>query len=65
MVLVLLCIGSKIFMLDLVGKLPALLSLSVAAVLIAGGVLVSLWKSRGQAATSLDAPDSPPSGPGV
>ena len=63
--LVLVFIGSKIFLVNLVGKFPPLLSLSVTAALIAGGVLVSLWKTRGQAATSLDAPDSPPSGPGV
>ena len=63
--LVLVFIGSKIFLVNLVGKFPPLLSLSVTAALIAGGVLVSLRKTRGQAATSLDAPDSPPSGPGV
>lgn len=63
--LVLVFIGSKIFLVNLVGKFPPLLSLSVTAALIAGGVLVSLWKTRGRAATSLDAPDSPPSGPGV
>ena len=63
--LVLVFIGSKIFLVNLVGKFPPLLSLSVTAALIAGGVLVSLWKTRGQAATSLDAPDSPPSVPGV
>ena len=63
--LVLVFIGSKIFLVNLVGKFPPLLSLSVTAALIAGGVLVSLWKTRGQVATSLDAPDSPPSGPGV
>ena len=63
--LVLVFIGSKIFLVNLVGTFPPLLSLSVTAALIAGGVLVSLWKTRGQAATSLDAPDSPPSGPGV
>lgn len=63
--LVLVFIGSKIFLVNLVGKFPPLLSLSVTAALIAGGVVVSLWKTRGQAATSLDAPDSPPSGPGV
>ena len=63
--LVLVFIGSKIFLVNLVGKFPPLLSLSLTAALIAGGVLVSLWKTRGRAATSLDAPDSPPSGPGV
>jgi len=48
--LVLVFIGSKIFLVNLVGKFPPLLSLSVTAALIAGGVLVSLWKTRGAAA---------------
>ena len=61
--LVLVFIGSKIFLVNLVGKFPPLLSLSVTAALIAGGVLVSLWKTRGQVAAPLESPDSPPSGP--
>ena len=61
--LVLVFIGSKIFLVNLVGKFPPLLSLSVTAALIAGGVLVSLWKTRGQAAAPLESPDSPSSGP--
>lgn len=44
--LVLVFIGSKIFLVGLVGKIPATLSLSVTFGLIAGGVLVSLWKTR-------------------
>ncbi len=48
--LVLVFIGSKIFLVGLIGKIPALISLSVTFGLIAGGVLVSLWKTRGQPA---------------
>ena len=44
--LVLVFIGSKIFLVGIVGKIPAVLSLSVTFGLIAGGVLVSLWKTR-------------------
>ncbi|WOB10789.1 TerC family protein [Piscinibacter gummiphilus] len=46
--LVLMFIGSKIFLVNIVGKIPAVISLSVTATLIAGGVLVSLYKTRGQ-----------------
>jgi tellurite resistance protein TerC len=48
--LVLVFIGSKIFLVNLVGKFPPLLSLSVTTGLIAGGVIVSLWKTRQSAA---------------
>jgi len=61
--LVLVFIGSKIFLVNLVGKFPPLLSLSITAALIAGGVLVSLWKTRGQVAAPLESPDSTSSGP--
>jgi tellurite resistance protein TerC len=44
--LVLVFIGSKIFLVGIVGKIPAVISLSVTFGLIAGGVLVSLWKTR-------------------
>ena len=44
--LVLVFIGSKIFLVGIVGKIPAVHSLSVTFGLIAGGVLVSLWKTR-------------------
>jgi tellurite resistance protein TerC len=44
--LVLVFIGSKIFLVGLIGKIPAVLSLGVTFGLIAGGVLVSLWKTR-------------------
>lgn len=44
--LVLVFIGSKIFLVGIIGKIPALISLSVTLGLITGGVLVSLWKTR-------------------
>ena len=44
--LVLVFIGGKIFLVNIVGKTPPVLSLSVTAALIAAGVLVSLWKTR-------------------
>jgi tellurite resistance protein TerC len=46
--LVLVFIGSKIFLVGFIGKIPAVISLSVTFGLIAGGVLVSLWKTRAQ-----------------
>ena len=48
--LVLVFIGSKIFLVGVIGKIPPVISLSVTFGLIAGGVLVSLWKTRGQPA---------------
>jgi tellurite resistance protein TerC len=52
--LVLIFIGTKIFLGDWLfdGKVPATLSLSVTAGLLAGGVLFSLWKTRGVAAAA-------------
>jgi tellurite resistance protein TerC len=47
--LVLVFIGTKIFLVGIVGKIPATLSLAVTFGLIAGGVLVSLWKTRAPA----------------
>lgn len=44
--LVLVFIGSKIFLVGIIGKIPAPISLGVTFGLIAGGVLVSLWKTR-------------------
>jgi tellurite resistance protein TerC len=44
--LVLVFIGTKIFLVGIVGKIPAFVSLSVTAGLIAGGVLYSLWRTR-------------------
>ncbi|MFG6440724.1 TerC family protein [Roseateles sp. LKC17W] len=49
--LVLVFIGAKIFLVNVIGKFPPALSLGVTFGLIAGGVLVSLWKTRGQQAT--------------
>ncbi len=46
--LVLMFIGSKIFLVNIIGKIPAVISLSVTAALITGGVVVSLWKTRNQ-----------------
>lgn len=46
--LVLVFIGSKIFLVGIIGKFPPVISLSVTFGLIAGGVLVSFWKTRGQ-----------------
>jgi tellurite resistance protein TerC len=50
--LVLVFIGSEIFLMGIVGKMPAVISLSVTFGLIAGGVLLSLWKTRGQPAVA-------------
>jgi tellurite resistance protein TerC len=50
--LVLVFIGTKIFLVGIIGKVPPAISLSVTFGLIAGGVLVSLWKTRGQAAVA-------------
>jgi tellurite resistance protein TerC len=46
--LVLVFVGTKIFLVGLIGKFPPELSLAVTFGLIAGGVLVSLWKTRAQ-----------------
>ena len=46
--LVLMFIGGKIFMVGIIGKIPAVLSLSVTVTLLLGGVLLSLWKTRGK-----------------
>ena len=48
--LVLVFIGTKIFLVGIIGKIPPSISLSVTFGLIAGGVLVSMWKTRGQPA---------------
>ena len=52
--LVLVFIGGKIFLHDIVGKIPAEISLSVTVGLLAGGVLLSLWKTRNQPAHKLE-----------
>jgi tellurite resistance protein TerC len=46
--LVLVFIGTKIFLVGIIGKIPPSFSLTVTFGLIAGGVIVSLWKTRGQ-----------------
>ena len=38
--------SGKILAVDLIGKIPAVVSLTVTVGLIAGGVLFSLWKTR-------------------
>ena len=43
---VLVFIGSKIFLVGIIGKIPAVVSLTVTFTLIAAGVLVSMWKTR-------------------
>lgn len=45
--LVLVFIGTKIFLVNIVGKIPPQVSLSVTFALLAGGVIVSLLKTRG------------------
>ena len=47
--MVLVFIGCKIFLVGIIGKIPPVISLSVTFGLIAGGVLVSLWKTRNDA----------------
>ena len=44
--LVLVFIGSKIFLVGIIGKIPPAFSLSVTFGLIAGGVIYSMWKTR-------------------
>nr|WP_301334677.1 TerC family protein [Variovorax dokdonensis] len=46
--LVLVFIGTKIFLVNFIGKFPPAVSLGITFGLIAGGVVVSLWKTRGQ-----------------
>ncbi|MNR47744.1 hypothetical protein D3C85_1668850 [compost metagenome] len=41
-------IGGKIFLVGIIGKIPAVISLSVTLGLLLGGVLLSLWKTRDQ-----------------
>ena len=46
--LVLVFVGTKIFLVGIIGKIPPVISLTVTFGLIAGGVLVSLWKTRNE-----------------
>ncbi len=48
--LILVFVGSKIFLVGIIGKIPAVVSLSVTIGLLVGGVLLSLYKTRGEAA---------------
>jgi len=50
--LVLVFIGAKIFLVGIIGKIPAAISLGVTFSLILGGVLFSLWKTRLDAAAA-------------
>lgn len=50
--LVLVFIGGKIFLVGIIGKIPAAVSLGVTFSLLLGGVLYSLWKTRGEAVSS-------------
>ncbi len=50
--LVLVFIGTKIFLVGIIGKTPPLISLSVTFGLIAGGVLYSLWKTSTETASA-------------
>jgi len=54
--LVLVFIGTKIFLVGIIGKIPPVISLSVTFGLIAGGVLFSLFKTREQAPLSVFPP---------
>ena len=53
--LVLVFIGTKIFLVGFIGKFPPVISLTVTFGLIAGGVLFSLWKTRGEAPVAVQA----------
>ena len=46
--LVLVFIGAKIFLVGIIGKIPPSISLGVTFALIAGGVVVSLWRTRAE-----------------
>jgi tellurite resistance protein TerC len=50
--LILVFVGTKICLVGLVGKTPAWISLSVTSGLLVGGVLVSMWKTRGTSAST-------------
>ena len=52
--LVLVFIGSKIFLANIIGKSPAWISLGVTIGLIVGGVLYSLYKTRAAPGTGID-----------
>ena len=54
--LVLVFIGTKIFLVGIIGKIPPVISLTVTFGLILGGVLFSLYKTRGQELPAKAAP---------
>jgi tellurite resistance protein TerC len=56
--LVLVFVGIKIFLVGIIGKIPPVFSLSVTFGLIAGGVAVSLWKTRRELAPVAVGPES-------
>jgi len=58
--LVLVFIGTKIFLVGIVGKTPPAVSLTVTFGLIAGGVLYSLWKTRAGADAGGPTTGAPP-----
>ena len=58
--LVLVFVGGKIFLVNIVGKIPPAFSLSVIMALLLGGVLYSLWRTAGAAVPDERAgPDRP------
>jgi tellurite resistance protein TerC len=57
--LVLVFIGTKIFLVGIIGKIPAVISLSVTFGLIAGGVLLSLYMTRRDTPATPATADSP------
>ncbi|WP_295549297.1 TerC family protein [uncultured Pseudacidovorax sp.] len=57
--LVLVFIGTKIFLVNFIGKFPPAISLAVTFGLIAGGVLYSLYRTRGQQAQTPSLPAPP------
>jgi tellurite resistance protein TerC len=50
--LILVFVGTKIFLVNIVGKIPPTVSLGVIGTLIAGGIAYSLWKTRRQPQTA-------------
>jgi tellurite resistance protein TerC len=50
--LVLIYVGAKIFAQQIIGKIPPEVSLGITFSLLAGGIVFSLWKTRGQTTNS-------------
>jgi tellurite resistance protein TerC len=55
--LVLIYVGAKIFVQQIIGKIPPEVSLGVTISLLAGGILYSLFKTRGSVPPSV--PETP------